>query len=66
MGAPIGASLLEQDRPWRRFLITERQTNDPPSADASSRPLVVEVSALGREARADRVTHRSTGLRSTP
>ena len=55
---PIGASLLEQDRPWRRFLITERQTNDPPAADASSRPLVVEVSALGREARADRVTHR--------
>ena len=31
---PIGASLLEQDRPWRRFLITERQTNEPPPADA--------------------------------
>jgi len=55
---PIGATLLEQDRPWRRFLITEHQSDDLPSAEASSRPLVVEVSALGREARADRVTHR--------
>ena len=55
---PIGATLLEQDRPWRRFLITERQSNDPPSPGNGASPLVVEVSALGREARADRVTHR--------
>jgi len=56
-GLPMGAALIEKDRSWRRFVITEqtspvRQESDP------ARPLVVEVSALVRGARADRVTHR--------
>ena len=57
-GLPMGAALIEQDRSWRRFVITEQASaNATPDSDPA-RPLVVDVSALAREARSDRVTHR--------
>ena len=57
-GLPMGAALIEKDRSWRRFVITEQASaNATPESDPA-RPLVVDVSALAREARSDRVTHR--------
>ena len=51
-GLPAGAAVLEQDRSWTRFSVTARATGDESGAS------VVEVTALGRDARADRVTHQ--------
>jgi len=57
-GLPMGAALIEKDRSWRRLVITEQTSaNATPESDPA-RPLVVDVSALAREARSDRVTHR--------
>lgn len=57
-GLPLGAALIEKDRSWRRFVITEQASaNATPDRDPA-RPLVVDVSVLAREARSDRVTHR--------
>jgi hypothetical protein len=49
---PAGAAVLEQDRSWTRFSVTER----PTSGDRGTS--VIEVTVLGRDARADRVTHQ--------
>lgn len=57
-GLPQGAALIEKDRSWRRFVITERMSADAPQAIDPTGPLIVEVSALARGARTDRVTHR--------
>ncbi len=55
---PSGSTFLESDRTWRRFVISEQKTPARPSSVAPDRTLVVDVSLLGRDARADRVTHR--------
>jgi CHAT domain len=56
---PSGAMILESDRTWRRFVISEQKAPaQTASVDATDRTLVVDVSLLGRDARADRVTHR--------
>jgi beta-lactamase superfamily II metal-dependent hydrolase len=47
---PAGAAVLEQDRSWTRFAVTERASRHGVS--------VIEVTALGPDARADRVTHQ--------
>jgi hypothetical protein len=57
-GLPQGAALIEKDRSWRRFVITEHRFPDATPESDPTRPLVVEVSALARGARADRVIHR--------
>ncbi|HEY6685846.1 MAG TPA: CHAT domain-containing protein [Propionibacteriaceae bacterium] len=57
-GLPMGAALIEKDRSWRRFIITEQTSTNATQESDPARPLVVEVSALAREARSDRVTHR--------
>jgi len=49
---PAGATVLEQDRSWTRFSVTERAGA---GGDGDS---IIEVTALGREARADRATHK--------
>jgi beta-lactamase superfamily II metal-dependent hydrolase len=50
---PAGAAVLEQDRSWTRFGVTERVSRDGVGGTS-----VIEVTALGRDARADRVTHQ--------
>jgi len=56
---PSGATLLESDHTWRRFVISEqKRPTRTTSVDVPDRTLVVDVSLLGRDARADRVTHR--------
>ncbi len=55
---PSGSTFLESDRTWRRFVISEQKAPARPSSVAPDRTLVVDVSLLGRDARADRVTHR--------
>lgn len=57
-GLPQGAALIEKDRSWRRFVVTEHKFADLPQNTDPSRPLVMEVSALARGASAERVTHR--------
>jgi beta-lactamase superfamily II metal-dependent hydrolase len=57
-GLPMGAALIEKDRSWRRLVITEQTSANATRDSDSARPLVVEVSALAREARSDRVIHR--------
>jgi hypothetical protein len=53
-GLPLGAVLTEAAPPWRRFLITKVDTDEP----GGDRTLLLDVAVLGREARADRVQHR--------
>ena len=56
---PSGSTFLENDRTWRRFVISEQKPSARTAhADSADRILVVDVSLLGRDARADRVTHR--------
>lgn len=49
---PAGAATLEQDRSWTRFAVTERA-----GSDGATGTSLIEVTALGRDARADRITH---------
>ncbi|MFZ0157894.1 MAG: CHAT domain-containing protein [Kineosporiaceae bacterium] len=56
---PAGAALLEQDRPWVRFAVTERPRPAPATTGGDGLgSSTIEVTALGRDARADRATHQ--------
>ncbi len=55
---PAGAALLEQDHPWVRFAVLERARSAPTTTGAGLGSSTIEVTALGRDARADRATHQ--------
>ena len=54
-GLPLGASLVEISQRWRRFLITDGSADTAGAGD--DRSLALDVTLLGRDARADRVRH---------